>query len=112
MIEGNSPLSEVALAGGAGFAQRLQGEELRAFDWAELVARIRAAQDLRAIWCSDSQFGTASFSGVAAGSFSRGSHRDPDSKPPVNRDALGHRKPVSGKENAAAADAVRGDRES
>ena len=69
-------------------ASRREGTALRAIGWAELAARINAANDLREVLRRDNTAFIASFSDAAAGYFATAN----EGKRDVNPDALCDRK--------------------
>lgn len=88
-------------------ASGVEGAELRAFDWAELAARLAAARDLRSVTVRRREHACASFNRLAAGSFSAGANGKRD----INPNGLGHGKSPWGNKPEVAYDAANGDRE-
>ncbi len=84
-----------------------EGTALKAIAWPELTARINAARDLRSVLRRDSAYMMASFTDAAAGYFSA----EEDGKPPVNPDALEHRKAAECTTRTTEFEAAKGDRE-
>jgi hypothetical protein len=99
MFEGNH-ISAGLVPGG-------EGKALRAFGWAELAARINAANDLREVLRRDNTAFIASFSDAAAGFFAD----EGQGKPNVNPDALCDRKSSGIMDDDAEGDPTTGDRE-
>lgn len=73
---------------------RRAGDALRAVEWSEITARLKAARDLRLLLRTETQAPieavAASFGDAAASYFALLD----DSEPGVNPDALGHSKPL------------------
>lgn len=84
-----------------------EGAELRAFDWAELTARLAAARDLRGVVVRRRNHESASFDRLAA-SVIAGS---PKGKRGINPNGLGHGKSPRGNKPEVASNAANGDRE-
>ena len=91
----------------AGFAPRGEGAALRTIGWAELAARINAANELREALRRDNPAFTASFSDAAAGYFAGAE----EGKRDVNLDALVDRKSSGLLGVEAEGDPTTGDRE-
>ena len=91
----------------AGFASSGEGTALRAIGWAELAARINAANDLREVLRRDNTAFIASFSDAAAGYFAA----PEEEKRNVNPDALCDRKSSELLGFEAEDDPATGDRE-
>lgn len=81
--------------------------ELRAFDWAELAARLAAARDLRGVFTHRRAAVQASFDRATARRFAVEGNGIPD----VNPIGLGHGKPNRGIRSEVANSATNGDRE-
>lgn len=92
----------------AGFVPNGESTALRAIGWAELAARINAANDLRDVLRRDNTAFIASFSDAAAGYFATAD----EGKRDVNPDALCDRKSSEDMGVDAQGDPNTGDRES
>jgi hypothetical protein len=108
MFEKANPVSALSAPGfggrspaSAGPAERFEsrdfkraGDALRAVEWTEITARLKAARDLRLLLRTESQAPieamAASFGDAAASYFALLDDGEPD----VNPDALGHSKPL------------------
>lgn len=111
MFEKANPVSTLAAPGLGGHdaappavAERFElrgsrraGDALRAVEWSEITARLKAARDLRLLLRTESQAPietvAASFGDAAASYFALLE----DHEPSVNPDALGHSKPLGAK---------------
>lgn len=84
-----------------------EGAELRAFDWAELTARLAAARDLRQVAARRRDHAGASFDQLVAGGIAA---QDND-KRAVNPNALARGKGRCGNTPEVVEEAINGDRE-
>jgi hypothetical protein len=94
-LGGRSPASAVPAERFESRGPKRAGDALRAVEWTEITARLKAARDLRLLLRTESQAPieamAASFGDAAASYFALLDVGEPD----VNPDGLGHSKPLS-----------------
>ncbi|GGD61367.1 hypothetical protein GRI62_13940 [Erythrobacter arachoides] len=82
-------------------ADNSTGEDLSRLTWSDLVAKLAAARDLRALMVNAEPAGDASFDASSAHHIALLSDRDSGAgQPLVNPDGLGNRKPAGCKDDA------------
>lgn len=91
----------------AAFDDAMEGAQLRAISWAELVARLSAARDLRSLLVREHAAVGGTFTAFAEVRTDMLNGTQPD----INPDGLGRRKELEAIKPCAAIDATPGDRE-